>query len=158
MSYGTIRTHIILSNRINAQRPAYDTKASTSSITKADGVVAEPTLKKESPTSRFERLSMPFIPSHDIPRGILHAGQAALEFSFMLVVMCVSSLHSSFPSFAHLPLKDLSTRFHHFHCCRSRSWRDALWSLQYPCTPVLAVAVLSVVISVVTDLYIVRAV
>ncbi|KAJ3995057.1 CTR copper uptake transporter [Lentinula boryana] len=33
------------------------------------------------------RRAPPFIPAHDIVRGILHAGQAALTFAFMLVVM-----------------------------------------------------------------------
>ena len=29
----------------------------------------------------------PFIPAHDIARGILHAGQVGLGFTFMLAVM-----------------------------------------------------------------------
>ncbi|KAF8889554.1 Ctr copper transporter [Gymnopilus junonius] len=33
------------------------------------------------------RNTPPFIFSHDVPRGILHAGQSALGFAFMLVVM-----------------------------------------------------------------------
>ncbi|KAJ3849541.1 CTR copper uptake transporter [Lentinula lateritia] len=33
------------------------------------------------------RRAPPFIPAHDIVRGILHAGQAAFTFAFMLVVM-----------------------------------------------------------------------
>ncbi|KAJ3889049.1 CTR copper uptake transporter [Lentinula edodes] len=33
------------------------------------------------------RRAPPFIPAHDIVRGILHAGQAAFSFAFMLVVM-----------------------------------------------------------------------
>ncbi|KAJ3874657.1 CTR copper uptake transporter [Lentinula edodes] len=33
------------------------------------------------------RRAPPFIPAHDFVRGILHAGQAAFSFAFMLVVM-----------------------------------------------------------------------
>ncbi|KAJ3976101.1 CTR copper uptake transporter [Lentinula raphanica] len=33
------------------------------------------------------RRAPPFIPAHDIVRGIMHAGQAALSFAFMLAVM-----------------------------------------------------------------------
>ncbi|KAF8956846.1 CTR copper uptake transporter [Flammula alnicola] len=33
------------------------------------------------------RSAPPFIPAHDVVRGILHAGQAALTFAFMLAVM-----------------------------------------------------------------------
>ncbi|KIK65180.1 hypothetical protein GYMLUDRAFT_160434 [Collybiopsis luxurians FD-317 M1] len=33
------------------------------------------------------RRAPPFIPAHDIVRGIMHAGQAALNFAFMLAVM-----------------------------------------------------------------------
>lgn len=36
------------------------------------------------------RNSAPFIASHDIPRGVMFAVQAALQYTFMLVVMCVS--------------------------------------------------------------------
>ena len=82
------RAQILLSNKMNAQRPAYDSRASTSSITKGDAtVLTAPAIEPKRQNSRFGRLSLPFIPSHDIPRGILHAGQAALEFSFMLAVM-----------------------------------------------------------------------
>ncbi|KAF9007286.1 hypothetical protein BDZ89DRAFT_965687 [Hymenopellis radicata] len=35
----------------------------------------------------FMRRAPPFIPSHDISRGFLHAVQAALGFTFMLAVM-----------------------------------------------------------------------
>ena len=33
------------------------------------------------------RVALPFISSHDIPRGVIHALQAALSFTFMLAVM-----------------------------------------------------------------------
>ncbi|EEB88050.1 hypothetical protein MPER_14346, partial [Moniliophthora perniciosa FA553] len=33
------------------------------------------------------RTSSPFIPAHDIVRGIMQAGQAALGFALMLAVM-----------------------------------------------------------------------
>jgi hypothetical protein len=36
------------------------------------------------------RPAPPFIRAHDITRGVMHAGQTALGFAFMLVVMCVS--------------------------------------------------------------------
>lgn len=32
----------------------------------------------------------PFIPAHDITRGVLQAVQTTLDFAFMLAVMCVS--------------------------------------------------------------------
>lgn len=35
------------------------------------------------------RSAPPFIPAHDITRGVLHMGQAALAFAFMLAVMYV---------------------------------------------------------------------
>jgi len=37
------------------------------------------------------RNAVPFIPAHDIARGIFHMGQAALGYSFMLAVMYVTS-------------------------------------------------------------------
>ena len=33
----------------------------------------------------------PFVPSHDILRGIVYAGRAALQFAFMLAIMYVGS-------------------------------------------------------------------
>lgn len=33
------------------------------------------------------RTALPFIPAHDIPRGLLHMGQTAFGFAFMLAVM-----------------------------------------------------------------------
>ena len=35
------------------------------------------------------RTALPFIPAHDIPRGLLHMGQTAFGFAFMLAVMYV---------------------------------------------------------------------
>ncbi|THH15443.1 hypothetical protein EW146_g5044 [Bondarzewia mesenterica] len=35
------------------------------------------------------RVALPFIPAHDIPRGIVHVAQSLLTFLFMLAVMCV---------------------------------------------------------------------
>ncbi|KIM37683.1 hypothetical protein M413DRAFT_20193 [Hebeloma cylindrosporum] len=37
--------------------------------------------------SRILHTSLPFIPAHDIARGILQVGQVALGFAFMLVIM-----------------------------------------------------------------------
>ncbi|EPQ55533.1 hypothetical protein GLOTRDRAFT_138434 [Gloeophyllum trabeum ATCC 11539] len=39
------------------------------------------------PSSQGPRASLPFIPTNDIPRGIIHAVQSALSFAFMLAVM-----------------------------------------------------------------------
>ncbi|KAI5117820.1 hypothetical protein M0805_004950 [Coniferiporia weirii] len=84
------QAHIILANKLNAQRPPLDARVSsasaTSSVAKADGAGA-PVLNKETPETGFLRTSMPFVPAHDITRGIMHAGQSALEFAFMLAVM-----------------------------------------------------------------------
>lgn len=35
------------------------------------------------------RFAPPFIPKHDIVRGIMHVGQTAITFAFMLAVMYV---------------------------------------------------------------------
>ena len=51
---------------------------------------ASKTVVKPSRLFLIPRNIPPFIPAHDIVRGILHAGQAALGFAFMLVVMYIS--------------------------------------------------------------------
>lgn len=74
---------------MNTQRPTHEREASISSTSKANAV---PSAEKatERQFTRLKRLATPFIPSHDIPRGVMYAGQAALEYAFMLAVMCVN--------------------------------------------------------------------
>lgn len=73
---------------MNTQRPTHEREASISSTSKAN---VTPSFEKatEKQYSRLKRLAVPFIPSHDIARGVMYAGQAALEYAFMLAVMCV---------------------------------------------------------------------
>ncbi|THH04360.1 hypothetical protein EW145_g5575 [Phellinidium pouzarii] len=91
------QAHIILANKLNAQRPPLDARTSTastsSSIVKAGEVVA-PTLSKGVSNGSLTRITMPFVPAHDVTRGIMHAGQAGLEFAFMLAVMFVCVIAS----------------------------------------------------------------
>ncbi|THH16768.1 hypothetical protein EW146_g3932 [Bondarzewia mesenterica] len=47
------------------------------------------------PTLRRARLIAPFIPSHDVTRGVLYALQAFLSYALMLAVMLRTSLRSS---------------------------------------------------------------
>ncbi|KAF8812779.1 copper transporter [Phlegmacium glaucopus] len=65
---------------INAQNAASNSKlqASKSKVSLPRPTVARTITLRTIP---------PFIPAHDIIRGILHAGQAALTFVFMLTVM-----------------------------------------------------------------------
>lgn len=49
---------------------------------------SEKPLKSSTPSRIIgSRTALPFIPAHDIPRGLLHMGQAAFGFAFMLAVM-----------------------------------------------------------------------
>jgi len=77
----TIRAEIAYINKRNAtsdsKGQAYESKSSHPRLSKLPTVAGILTL----------RTIPPFIPAHDIVRGILHAGQAALAFTFMLAVM-----------------------------------------------------------------------
>ncbi|KAJ3730926.1 CTR copper uptake transporter [Lentinula guzmanii] len=66
------RAQIAYANKLNANENA-DKKRAVPSLTPGNVFLM--------------RRAPPFIPAHDIVRGILHAGQAALTFAFMLVVM-----------------------------------------------------------------------
>ncbi|KAJ3784717.1 CTR copper uptake transporter [Lentinula aff. detonsa] len=66
------RAQIAYANKLNANENA-DKKRAVSPLTPGNVFLM--------------RRAPPFIPAHDIVRGILHAGQAALTFAFMLVVM-----------------------------------------------------------------------
>ncbi|KAF9476563.1 CTR copper uptake transporter [Pholiota conissans] len=65
------RAHLIMANRLNQSK----------STKNDDG------LRPGFKTVLTLGNTPPFIPAHDIVRGILHAGQAALSFAFMLAVM-----------------------------------------------------------------------
>lgn len=41
------------------------------------------------------RTSAPFIVTHDVSRGILHAVHSAIQYALMLAIMCVCSSASS---------------------------------------------------------------
>jgi copper transporter 1 len=59
-------------------------------LKKRNAANADTQSKKKSISVRQSmRSGPPFIPAHDIARGILHMGQAALGFAFMLAVMYV---------------------------------------------------------------------
>ena len=84
-------SEIILANKINSLRtlPQYnDTSSSRPSSSEGtnekekDGPV-----RTKAAKHNMAQMSMPFIPSFDIPRAVLQMAQAALEFAFMLVVM-----------------------------------------------------------------------
>ncbi|KZT21734.1 CTR copper uptake transporter [Neolentinus lepideus HHB14362 ss-1] len=72
-----------LSDKLNnpslpkSTRPVLKEKSSATSIPVLPSV----------PLPHGSRTALPFIPSNDIPRGIMYAAQAALSFTFMLVVM-----------------------------------------------------------------------
>ena len=59
---------------------------------RVEGVTAVPDQQGASPTA--VGLVPPFIPSHDIPRGVFHIVQTTMSYALMLVIMYVS------PSFA----------------------------------------------------------
>ncbi|KDR79547.1 hypothetical protein GALMADRAFT_63506 [Galerina marginata CBS 339.88] len=63
------RAQIVYTNKRNS---------TASSSSKGSGVASK---------AAFLRRLPPFIPAQDISRGILHAGQVALGFAFMLVIM-----------------------------------------------------------------------
>ncbi|EIN05663.1 hypothetical protein PUNSTDRAFT_106633 [Punctularia strigosozonata HHB-11173 SS5] len=83
-----MRAQIALSDKFNSsdiatsKRP--DLKEKNSSYTAPDLDYKRPASLRQS---MAVRMSTPFIPSHDIPRGIIQAAQTGLGFAFMLVVM-----------------------------------------------------------------------
>jgi len=89
------RAQIIVANKIKQQRqPQSSVKAPgspASSKSSEDTTSVLPELRGNVGTALEPRLSFrntaPFIPSHDIPRGIIYAAQSALYYALMLVVM-----------------------------------------------------------------------
>jgi len=98
------KSQMIMTNKLNAQRPSLGSRAQSSVSTssndkeKARASVEEEveefetgTARRPSDTTKGARILIrtvpPFIASHDIPRGVIYAGQVALEFAFMLAVM-----------------------------------------------------------------------
>lgn len=75
MNRRPIRAQIAYTNKLNANGDSEKKKRTVPPST-----VGNTLLLRRAP---------PFIPAHDIVRGILHAGQAAFSFAFMLVVMLV---------------------------------------------------------------------
>jgi len=74
----------------------------------------------------------PFVASQDITRGIIHAGQAALAYSFMLAVMYVllfSSIMSKSPLIVSFDDQDISSVIHLVHLYRFGCWRGVVRSL-----------------------------
>ena len=92
---------IVLANKLDNKRPRFEanTKSAPSPLSsgneKTGGAISIAVVEGGSikTSHKFptlsQRMTAPFILSHDIPRGIVHASQALLEFAFMLVVMCV---------------------------------------------------------------------
>ncbi|KAH8108381.1 Ctr copper transporter family-domain-containing protein [Phellopilus nigrolimitatus] len=84
---------IIYANKMNTQRRPLETRPDSSSSNVSKGGEAEsasgvPDLNKGAGVAGVGmRSAVPFIPAHDITRGVMHAGQAALDFAFMLAVM-----------------------------------------------------------------------
>lgn len=77
-------SRLILANRLNASQslPQYTEPSLAKGNDEDKGSLP---LKSEKPS--VNRVSIPFIPSFDIPRAVLQMAQATLEFAFMLVVM-----------------------------------------------------------------------
>ncbi|KAF8636060.1 hypothetical protein AX17_003825 [Amanita inopinata Kibby_2008] len=77
----------------------------------------------------------PFIPAHDIARGILHAVQTTINFLFMLAVMQVHQIIISQPiAQSHFLSQDLSSLVHRINCCRSWSGRNDVRTV-HQCRP-----------------------
>lgn len=94
----------MVANDINAgrSRPLLNSRTSVSSASslakdKESAAVANLSEKINSVSSSPLplRVLMPFVPVYDIPRGLVHATQSALEFAFMLVVMYVLLVRNS---------------------------------------------------------------
>jgi len=92
------RAQTLIANKCNAAGPAALSTAPTFATEKdkelnVDISLAEalPSLPEKYPVQRSLvqtlRSIPPFIPSHDIPRGIIHATQALLAYAFMLAAM-----------------------------------------------------------------------
>lgn len=89
---------MLAANRMNG-RPSSDASSEAGyevsekvSAMEGSGSASLSTVRKsKAPVSLRQglRSAAPFIPSYDITRGIMHAGQAAIGFAFMLCVMCV---------------------------------------------------------------------
>ncbi|KAI0753816.1 CTR copper uptake transporter [Fomes fomentarius] len=75
-AHWSMRAQIIMADRLNTipSSSARDKKPSAFSVTRIRDVATM-------------RNGPPFIPAHDITRGILHAVQATLHFALMLIVM-----------------------------------------------------------------------
>ena len=99
------RAQIIMANKLNVQRPLLGVRPQSMSKNEKEKVPESAVTEVEdlpSPTVRkgmglrgvrnIMRTIPPFIPSHDIPRGLVYGAQVALEFAFMLAVMCVTIL------------------------------------------------------------------
>ena len=97
------RAQIIMANKLNVQRPLLGVRPQSMSKNEKEKVPESAVAEVEdlpSPAVRkgtglrgvrnIMRTVPPFIPSHDIPRGLVYASQVALEFAFMLAVMCVT--------------------------------------------------------------------
>ncbi|THG95926.1 hypothetical protein EW026_g5809 [Hermanssonia centrifuga] len=74
------RALIVQANKMNGR--GLPLSSSTPDLKKQTSSTS--TVIKEAATLRS---ALPFILSHDIVRGILYAGQAALQYAFMLAVM-----------------------------------------------------------------------
>jgi hypothetical protein len=81
---------------------------------------------KEIAVKPRQRISPPFIPSHDIPRGIIYMFQAALAYALMLAVMYVC--HSSVCICCQTLEQDVQCCICHIHHFGLRDWRRAFWT------------------------------
>lgn len=103
------RSLLLMANKMNAQRPSLGSRvpSSVSSSSKGEKEKARASVEDEveeletgtaRPTDTTKgaramiRTVPPFIASQDIPRGVIYAGQVALEFAFMLAIMYVLSV------------------------------------------------------------------
>ena len=76
MGHVYFRAQIIARKELATASDEKPDKASTPARPSATGIIGS-------------RTALPFIPEHDIPRGLLHMGQTAFGFAFMLAVMYV---------------------------------------------------------------------
>lgn len=80
------RAQIIQSNRLNAKGLPVDSSSSISVFELRRTQSSTSTVVRDAVTLRS---APPFVLSHDLLRGIVYAGRAALQFAFMLTVMYV---------------------------------------------------------------------
>ena len=68
-----------------------------------------------------------YIASHDLPRGIVHAGQSALKFTLMLGVMYV--YYCSVSYLLPITIQDFQRWIYFVHPSWPWCWGDAVWQV-----------------------------